>query len=71
MSAASPVLVRLDRWLLGAPDRRMAQLAVVDAGVPRRVLVTLFDGDSVAAQCTAVLGETALTRALDIAEEQS
>ncbi len=71
MSAASPVLVCLDRWLLGVPGPREARLFATSEGVPRRIIVSLFEADNMVAQHTAIIGETALTRALDIAEEQS
>jgi hypothetical protein len=63
------VIARLERWLLKAPGLRTATIVATEHTVPRQVVVRLEErGGTGGAEVKAVSAETALARALDIAE---
>jgi hypothetical protein len=63
------MIARLERWLLQAPGLRTATIVATEYTVTRKVLVRLKEsGGTGGAEVKAVSAETALTRALDIAE---
>jgi hypothetical protein len=61
------VIARLERWLLQAPGLRTATIVATEYTVPRQVVVRLME-NGIVADVMAVSAETALARALDIAE---
>lgn len=64
-------MTRLERWLLQAPGLRTALIFATEGTVPHQTTVRLVNDEKVVAECTAILGATALGRALDKAEGQS
>jgi len=64
------MIARLERWLLKAPGLRTATIVATEYTVPRQVVVRLVE-DGIVADVMAVSAETALARALDIADGAS
>jgi hypothetical protein len=62
------MIARLERWLLQAPGLRTATIVATEYTVPRQVIVRLRESGTVGAEVKAVSAETALARALDIAD---
>jgi hypothetical protein len=61
------MIARLERWLLKAPGLRTATIVAIEHTVPRQVVVRLVE-NGIVADVMAISAETALARALDIAE---
>ena len=59
------MIKRLSNWLLQAPGLRTATIATDQTGA---FIVRLTSGGDVVARCTSTIVESALSRALDVAE---